>query len=444
MRQEILGRDEILGRFPTPGRTHSSKAQSFARSPGYRDLVRRAAGGDQGARRTLREHDISLGREEIMGAFVGEEERELAREGGACERTALARRTSGTSSGYNSAWAHVRGVESKDVWELLKQEWKKPYPILIDRSDALQAKAMGKTVYGIPFKEVLERGIVDGKVRLTDAGERIFLLREIILRSSPSASSGEERQVAREALEELRERARAGDERARRALEKIGRTRTDGDDGASTDLETNLDPTLKQLRTYFSKNGISSGISVGRDGRQSIDVSTFDKPTTPHTKLEYTLYWNPKHNGIVVDREMRRFLGDTTKLLDRSSVTVSAEHFLHAGKLAVEGLLQFRSNPPISGDVGAEKSFDDGVLTPRFMRTAEKIQPSERRELGKLAAIKRRAAGGDASAKKKVEQIKRQIGALVNRARGGDASAARAVQILEDSELFGSPVKMTI
>lgn len=246
------------------------------------------------------------------------------------------------------------------IWGLLQQSWKKPYPIMLDKAEALQAKAMGKTVLGVPFKEVLERGVVDGKVQLADDGERIFLLREIILRRSPSSSSGreeimgafvgeeelalgmegqseraalarrtssgynsawahirgEERQIAREALEELRERAKAGDERARRALEKLSKTRVDGD--------------------------------------------------------------------------------------------------------------------------------DEGVLTPQFMKTVEKIRPAERRELGKLAAIKQRANEGDTSAQAKVRQIKKMVGDLVDKAKGGDVSAARAVQILEESGLFSrsQPAKL--
>jgi hypothetical protein len=51
-----------------------------------------------------------LGMDEILGEFVGEEERALAAEGGQCERNALRRRFAkpGSTSGFNSHRAFMK------------------------------------------------------------------------------------------------------------------------------------------------------------------------------------------------------------------------------------------------------------------------------------------------------------------------------------------------
>jgi len=141
MREEILGRDEILGRC------------------GREEILGRC------------------GREEILGAFVGDDERELARDGGACEKGALRRRL--TTSGYNGAWARIRGEEEK--------------------------------------------------------------------------------RVAREALEELQERAKAGDERAKRALDRL-KSKSSGDAAAppsaafTSKVPSLADAKLKAALAYYRSN----------------------------------------------------------------------------------------------------------------------------------------------------------------------------------------------
>ena len=90
-RQEIMGKDEILGSFV--GRALDAKLNPIK----------------NGSQFVLGNDDLT----EIItsGAFVGEEEKMLAREGGSAEKAALRRRTA-ASCGFNGKWAHIRGEEA--------------------------------------------------------------------------------------------------------------------------------------------------------------------------------------------------------------------------------------------------------------------------------------------------------------------------------------------
>lgn len=90
-RQEIMGKDEILGSFV--GRALDAKLNPIKNGSQF------VLGNDK-----LTEIITS-------GAFVGEEEKMLAREGGSAEKAALRRRTA-ASCGFNGKWAHIRGEEA--------------------------------------------------------------------------------------------------------------------------------------------------------------------------------------------------------------------------------------------------------------------------------------------------------------------------------------------
>jgi hypothetical protein len=95
-RQEILGKDEILGR---------------------------ALDSELNRRKTTSEFvlgDDVLTEIVSSGAFVGDDERQMAREGGASERASLRRRKD-TSCGYNSHWAHIRGEATATDLDKIKK-----------------------------------------------------------------------------------------------------------------------------------------------------------------------------------------------------------------------------------------------------------------------------------------------------------------------------------
>jgi hypothetical protein len=83
-RQEILGKDEILGRSLDSKLNRRKTSSEFVLG------------------------DDVLTEIVSSGAFVGDDEKQMAREGGASERASLLRRKD-ASCGYNSHWAHVRG-----------------------------------------------------------------------------------------------------------------------------------------------------------------------------------------------------------------------------------------------------------------------------------------------------------------------------------------------
>ncbi len=65
-----------------------------------------------------------------------------------------------------------------------------------------------------------------------------------------------------------------------------------------------------------------------------------------------------------------------------------------------------------------------------------KLTPSEMTMLADLAATKLAADSGDKSARKKLAGVSKKVAALRARARGGDASAKRALRVIEESGVF--------
>jgi hypothetical protein len=156
-----------------------------------------------------------VGMDEILGgAFVGDDERALAAEGGTAERESLERRT---SSGYNSKWSHLGGKTSKQSDQHARAN--------IIRLKAM-AKGTGKSAAAA--RRYLETHgyavgaapVVDGLPHPTPlTAEQKEDLRTY-LRHLPALDKTQEvdhaRLVAhlREKFGEVRERARAGDARA--------------------------------------------------------------------------------------------------------------------------------------------------------------------------------------------------------------------------------------
>jgi hypothetical protein len=77
--------------------------------------------------------------------------------------------------------------------------------------------------------------------------------------------------------------------------------------------------------------------------------------------------------------------------------------------------------------------------TPRIVLT-----PEEKTRVGKLAALRSKAASGDAKARKEWRFAQAKIAMLRDRARGGDPKATRSCQVLEQGGLFGKPVKPSV
>lgn len=95
-RQEILGKDEILGRALDSKLDHVKTRSEFVLG------------------------DDVLTEIVSSGAFVGDDERQMAREGGASERASLRRRKD-ASCGYNSHWSHIRGDATSTDLEKIKK-----------------------------------------------------------------------------------------------------------------------------------------------------------------------------------------------------------------------------------------------------------------------------------------------------------------------------------
>lgn len=95
-RQEIMGKDEILGRSLDSKLNRRKTTSEFVLG------------------------DDVLTEIVSSGAFVGDDERQMAREGGASERASLLRRKD-ASCGYNSHWTHIRGdVTTTDLDKIKK------------------------------------------------------------------------------------------------------------------------------------------------------------------------------------------------------------------------------------------------------------------------------------------------------------------------------------
>jgi hypothetical protein len=127
-----------------------------------------------------------LGRQEILGSFVGDEERELARDGSRADRAALRR---ASSSGYNSHWKYSRtaGAEAELLEELQTRA---------AAGDLRAQRALAKIK-----QRVSENPTVKGECRLQTA------------KSSGDASSSQvDRQAAKQVLQ-----AAAGSKKITRA-----------------------------------------------------------------------------------------------------------------------------------------------------------------------------------------------------------------------------------
>ncbi len=151
-RQEILGREEILGEFV-----------------GREEILGDDAGREEILGAYLDAHldpvrapgaSYLLGREEILGGSVDADEQTIAGEEGLAERAALRRRSS--SCGYNGKWTNIRAKDTDlgaelpadaknlkvfnqlkakanesyalELEEIRKDLWKSSYPIVMDAS----------------------------------------------------------------------------------------------------------------------------------------------------------------------------------------------------------------------------------------------------------------------------------------------------------------------
>ena len=263
-RDEILGSDDQLGSVASSAlRTTSKVAKKLVTLP--IDLTERVFSAT-----TRPLAHAFIGREEILGTFVGDDEVCAAREGSRSDRQALRRRLPASTSGYNSHWTHVRGDDPGLIGRL-RQKW-------IDywkREDVEARNRQGKeqqinnlskkffdaanqaTLYDKPFKNPLTNADMAYLYRATDGeGKWVFewdrfytgesatrLLKDIDtvlaqLRQQGIKVSGDA--PTGEALEELKERAKAGDARAAAALAKLRRSTSSGDGPTCTPAEKDM------------------------------------------------------------------------------------------------------------------------------------------------------------------------------------------------------------
>jgi hypothetical protein len=147
-------------------------------------------------------------------------------------------------------------------------------------------------------------------------------------------------------------------------------------------MEQSLDPDLKNLRKIFSQNGFSTGLGVDWNGRQSLTVEAWDKETDPRDRLSYELYWNPAHDKIVVDSELRHFYGDATptKRLNNSTTLINKGNIDQAAKLVMNQLRQFKSK--------SSMTQGDDEPTPKTGKAAHEDynQPSFGKKVGSFVA----------------------------------------------------------
>jgi hypothetical protein len=191
-REEILGRDEILGREEILGRDEILGWNPFKKI--YRGVKKGLSPLDP------RWQQI-LASAAMHGAFVGDDERALAAEGGSAEREALERRTSlrgrrGLVSGWNSKWQYMQGDDALDE--------------ILGRDEILGASPI---VDGLPHPNPLT----------AEQKEDIRTYLRHLPAMSQSQEADHERMVAqlREKFGEVKERARAGDARALERWEDI-------------------------------------------------------------------------------------------------------------------------------------------------------------------------------------------------------------------------------
>jgi hypothetical protein len=124
-REEIMGRDEILGSDDVLGsvastalHTTSKVAKKLVTLP--IEMTERVFSAT-----TKPLAHAFIGRDEILGTFIGDDEVCAAREGSHSDRRALQRRAPASTSGYNSHWAYIRGDEpSGEALEELRERAK--------------------------------------------------------------------------------------------------------------------------------------------------------------------------------------------------------------------------------------------------------------------------------------------------------------------------------
>ncbi len=125
-RQEILGKDEILGRALDSNLNRLGPKAQFVLGRALDGKLNRMRPkgqyvlGDDTLTEIVTSGDDALTEIVTSGAFVGDEEKALAREGGASEQAALRRRTA-ASCGYNRHWAHMRGEASAQDLATIKK-----------------------------------------------------------------------------------------------------------------------------------------------------------------------------------------------------------------------------------------------------------------------------------------------------------------------------------
>jgi len=155
-----------------------------------------------------------VGRDEILGSFVGDDEVCAAREGSRSDRQALRRRLPASTSGYNSHWSHVSGdAPTGEALEELKERAK--------AGDARAAAALAKLRRSGSSGDLQEARASGPKPALT-RDERSMVNK--ILATKQAAEAGDV--AAQRKMRELRrevphliEQAKSGNEKARRNLQ---------------------------------------------------------------------------------------------------------------------------------------------------------------------------------------------------------------------------------
>ena len=118
---------------------------------------------------------IRVGRTEILGpTFVGKDEIEAAREGGASERAALARRL--TTSGYNGHWRYLmRGEETRSKYAQMVAAARKSGRVTEAQLDAITRELLatvdpaGTSPHRDTLAKILRENLAQGGVKIPKA-----------------------------------------------------------------------------------------------------------------------------------------------------------------------------------------------------------------------------------------------------------------------------------
>lgn len=144
-----------------------------------------------------------VGKDEILGTFVGkgtvtkirgnDKLTEIVTSGGAF--VGNDKLTEIISSGAFVGDEDIDFANDRKGYDTIRAKfWKKPFPVMIDQTDASSYTNSKVTVMNVPFKDFVAEGLKNGKIKLATQGRRLFILKNapwgVVATERPSSSSG--------------------------------------------------------------------------------------------------------------------------------------------------------------------------------------------------------------------------------------------------------------